>query len=469
MSRQTMSRIEKLPAVVATVAVLAWLPAAIVRADHEGSEWNAPTPFPDRVVLTWSGDPATTQSVTWRTDLSVTTPRLQYAVASPGPGFDHDAVTVTPRSETVDASVVEGEVVVAQFHSATLAGLTPDTLYAYRVGDGGRWTEWFQFRTASTEPERFSFIYMGDAQNDILSHWSRTIRSGFVEAPDARFMLHAGDLINDAHTDVQWGEWFRAGGWLHAMVPSVPATGNHEFGALVDDEDADDELSLFWRPQFTLPMNGAPGLEETTYWLDYQGARIVVMDSNRDRDVQVEWLDRVLADNPNEWTVVTFHHPIFSTGSERDNRALRELWKPVLDRNGVDLVLQGHDHTYGRGRARNDASGVNLRDDEAGTVYVVSVSGPKMYEFTPEGWTPYPATLDRRAENTQLFQVITIDGDRLEYRSHTATGALYDAFDLVHGERGNTFVERMPADAPTRGFEDGPKYPYAERERGPTE
>jgi hypothetical protein len=310
---------------------------------------------------------------------------------------------------------------------------------------------------------------MGDAQNDILSHWSRTIRSGFIEAPDARFMLHAGDLINDAHTDVQWGEWFRAGGWLHAMVPTVPATGDHEFSSLDDEEEGEDELSIFWRPQFTLPMNGAPGLEETTYWFDYQGTRIVVMDSNRDREAQVAWLDRVLADNPNRWTVVSFHHPIFSTGSNRDNRALRDLWKPVLDRNGVDLVLQGHDHSYGRGRARNDASGVNLRDDEAGTVYVVSVSGPKMYEFNTNEWNPYAATLDRRAENTQLFQVITIDGDRLEYRSHTATGALYDAFDLIHGENGNRFVERMPADAPTRGFESGPRYPYAERERGPTE
>jgi hypothetical protein len=29
-----------------------------------------PTPIPERVILTWEGDPATTQSVTWRTDTS---------------------------------------------------------------------------------------------------------------------------------------------------------------------------------------------------------------------------------------------------------------------------------------------------------------------------------------------------------------------------------------------------------------
>jgi len=79
------------------------------------------------------------------------------------------------------------------------------------------------------------------------------------------------------------------------------------------------------------------------------------------------------------------------------------------------------------------------------------------------------ATPDRRAENTRLFQVITIDGDRLEHRSHTATGALYDSFDLRHGESDNRFVENVPPDAPKRGFQDGPRYPYAEQDRGPTQ
>ena len=63
--------------------------------------------------------------------------------------------------------------------------------------------------------------------------------------------------------------------------------------------------------------------------------------------VQAQWLEGLLAENPNKWTVVTFHHPMYSpTG--RDNKELRELWRPVFDRYGVDLVLTGHDHAYGR-------------------------------------------------------------------------------------------------------------------------
>ena len=437
---------------------------------HFGSEWNTPTPYPDRVVLTWSGDPTTSQSITWRTDVTVDSAFVEYALASPGPGFDHFAQRVRATSSSLDARAAVGEHVVARYHTVTLSGLTPDTLYAYRAGDGTRWTEWFHFRTASRTPKPFSFIYLGDAQNDILSHWSRTLRTSYLTAPDARFMIHAGDLVTTAHADIQWGEWFRAGGWMHAMVPSVPAPGNHEYRALNEaDSTSSSMLSLQWRPQFALPENGVPGLEETNYYIDFQGVRIIALNSIRAKEAQAAWLERVLSDNPNRWTVVTFHHPIFSAARERDNPELRALWKPIFDKHGVDLVLQGHDHSYARGRARNEATGVNLRDDEVGTMYVVSVSGPKMYEFNKLAWDAYAATLDRRGENTQLFQVIRVAGDTIEYRAHTATGALYDAFDLIRAKSAkspNRFVERMPPGTPARGFTDGPPYPYRARGGG---
>ena len=422
--------------------------------------WNRLSPQPDRIVLTWSGDPATTQSVTWRTDITVSEAVAQYAIAEAGPDFRNRARTVRATSELFDGSRVPQSEYLAKFHSVTFTDLVPDTTYAYRVGDGARWSEWFHFRTASLEAKPFSFIYFGDAQNDILSLWSRTIRSSYAAAPDARFMIHAGDLINTAHDDKQWGEWFEAGGWIHPMLPSVPATGNHEYRAITtaEEEAGIRHLSVFWKPQFTLPMNGPKGLEESAYYIDYQSARIVVLNSNVERQAQAEWLDEVLTANTQPWTVVVFHHPGFSTAGSRDNPEIRALWKPVLDKHGVDLVLQGHDHTYARGRTflqeANAGVGANARDPRTGTVYVVSVSGPKMYEFKPEQWGQYDAALDRRAENTQLFQVIRIDGDKLEYRAHTALGQLYDSFDLVRDNVGNRFIEHMPSDAEIRAFAD---------------
>ena len=64
-----------------------------------------------------------------------------------------------------------------------------------------------------------------------------------------------------------------------------------------------------------------------------------------------------------------------------DNPEIREALQPIFEYYGVDLVLQGHDHTYARSGLmthENVGTGVTARSPKAGTVYVVSVSGPKM-------------------------------------------------------------------------------------------
>lgn len=445
------------------LALCAFGYAVFLTTDSLTRDWNAASSHPDRIVLTWSGDPSSSQSVTWRTQAGVTDAVAQIALASPDPAFGFSARTVPARSRSLDTRRLGGAGVVVSYHSATFAGLEPDTLYAYRVGDGERWSEWFHFRTASKERKPFSFIYFGDAQNDIASLTSRTIRRGFVQAPEARFMIHAGDLVNDANDDEQWGEWFRTGGWIYAMVPSVPAAGNHEYRTLTAKERKRGimDLSVFWKPQFTLPTNGIVGLEETSYYFDYQGARIIVLNSNEQHEAQAVWLSKVLTHDPQSWTIVTFHHPIFSSAKGRDNAELRALWKPLFDKHGVDLVLQGHDHTYARGSSparyagRTTVPG-NTRERLTGPVYVVSVTGRKMYEFKKDEWDTYEATLDRQAENMQLFQLVRISGDTLAYEAFTATGVLYDGFELVRGKEPNLLVERLPKTSPTHGFGDAP-------------
>ena len=43
---------------------------------------HEPSPLPDRVVLTWEDDPATSQSVTWRTDVSIKAGKAHLAIAN---------------------------------------------------------------------------------------------------------------------------------------------------------------------------------------------------------------------------------------------------------------------------------------------------------------------------------------------------------------------------------------------------
>jgi hypothetical protein len=409
-------------------------------------EWSKPTVYPDRIILNFGQNPSSEVNVTWRTSTEIKKAYAEIALATAAPRFWKNGQTITAKTELLDAGTIEDAWVVANYHSVEFKGLLPDTLYAYRVGDGERWSEWFQFRTASDQPnDKFSFLYVGDAQNYVLELWSRLIREGFRKAPKARFFIHAGDLINRAHREQEWHEWFTAGGFIHSMIPSMPTPGNHEYRAK-NQQEADAKqrsLSVQWRPQFTLPQNGPVGLEETVYYMDYQDVRVISLDSNRDQVLQVSWLEKVLAENPKKWTILTYHHPLFSASNGRDNEELRKLWKPIFDKYRVDLALQGHDHAYARGRVapgENVMDGVNVKD-LTGTVYVVSVSGGKMYDIGDD-WTAKGGQRDRIAENTQLFQVITVEGNRLKFESYTAIGELYDAFELVKDENDlNRFIE----------------------------
>jgi len=414
-------------------------PPATVKmvAKVQPAELYKPSVMPDRIVLTWSGDPAATQSVTWRTSPEVTRGLAEITVADAAPALQAKSRQVVAVTQTLTT-----EQTTAHCHSAVFEGLTAKTKYAYRVGDGTNWSEWFHFTTASAESEPFSFIYFGDAQNDVRSLWSRVIREAFSDAPKAKFMIHAGDLINRAENDWEWGEWFAAGGWMNAMIPSVPVPGNHE---MVKVDLLTGRLSAHWRPQFTLPENGPPGLEETCYTFVCQGVRIIGLNSNEKIMDQTPWLEKVLQENKEKWVICTFHHPIFSTGKNRDNLMLRNAWKPILDKYRVDLVLQGHDHTYGRTgldtpvATANLATGVSAADMFSGTVYVVSVSGPKMYDVQRQ---PF---MVRNAENTQLYQIIHINGDQLHYEAFTATGELYDAFTLYKQAGGvNRLTDEIP-------------------------
>ena len=404
------------------------------------AEMYAPTAMPDRIILTLNEDPRTTQTVNWRTSVDVATALVQIAEAEVGPKFVEKATQHIANSQAL-----KSDINTAHYHNFTFRELKPGATYAYRVGDGVNWSEWFHFQTAPAEDSEFSFVYFGDAQNNIRSLWSRVIRKAYQDAPKAAFILHAGDLVNHANSDAEWGEWFGAGGWLNAMTPSVAIPGNHEY---VNNKDRR-RLSEHWRKVFTFPENGPPGLEETCFTMTYQNMRIIGMNSLRMHEEQAEWLDDVLAANESEWVICTFHFPIFSTGKGRDNSAQRAVWKPIFDKHKVDLVLQGHDHTYGRTQFKvpganepfeesetanedqtepvgheNSATGKQHVDEETGTIYVVSVSGPKMYDNNRFDF------MKRVAEDTQLYQIIHIDGDRLRFEARTAIGELYDAFEL---------------------------------------
>ena len=457
-------------------------PAALAHEGPPGTPpWQDASAWPDRIVVTPGADPTTSFAVNWRTDASVEATEAELVPASPDARFDLAATPVPARSETLDPTRIAREgrealveynagLTSVRYHSVVFDELEPDTLYAYRVrGAEDVWSEWFQVRTAPTEGP-IEFLYVGDAQNGILSHWSRVVRGAFRTNPEARFFLHAGDLVNRGARDLEWAQWFKAVGFIHGMIPAIPVAGNHEYDSLgLPEEDRRRMLSMLWRPQFTLPETPElpAQLQETVYTIRYGSAlQVFVLDTmGGDLEAQARWLDAGLRESEATWRVVSMHHPIFSSGRNRDTPERRALLLPVLLRHEVDLVLQGHDHTYARGGIAGGPGGpertaAGTRDALA-TMFVNSVSGAKQYEFKEGGWDDYAdegVRLERMAENSQFYQAIRIDGSRLEYRAYTADGELYDEFAAVKDEAGR---KRVVTGREARRFENTMPYPGA--------
>lgn len=378
------------------------------------------TGTPQRIILNLTETPATSMAFTWRTVGEFPNSGVEFNTATDGTGFAKAAKRIKAKSEKLDL----GNNRAAYYYSAVLDGLQPNTVHAYRVGHDSVWSEWNQFRTADSSVARFTFVFFGDPQNDIREFVSRPFREAFRMVPDARFWLFSGDLTSEPE-DRLWEEWFQAAGFIHSMLPSIMAPGNHDYQSVrVSGRSERTKTLPLWRPQFTFPENGVAGLEETSYYVDYQGVRFVMLNSNEKLAEQAAWLDTLLSKNPNTWTIVSFHHPLYSTGRARDNRDTRNAFLPIFDKHHVDLVLQGHDHTYGRSHKLYQGRIVSV--SEKGTVYIVSSCGPKFYPLNPL----YRDLMAKMGEGLQLFQVITIDGSKLQCKTYTALGSIFDSFVL---------------------------------------
>src|SRR5690606_17033455 len=234
---------------------------------QQDEQYYSPKPNPDRIILNVTEDPSTSIAVNWRTDHFVSEGFAEIVMADADPRFVEKAVRFKAKTEGI-----EEDTTAVNYHSLIFENLLPNTKYAYRVGQGAYWSEWFHFNTAGLPGEEFSFIYYGDVQANIHSLWSRVIREAYSKAPHARLMIYAGDLVNRSNRDVEWGDWFQAGGFIHSMIPGFPSPGNHDH---YETSKGINTTSVFWRPQFTLPENGPMGLEETCYFSDIQGVRFI--------------------------------------------------------------------------------------------------------------------------------------------------------------------------------------------------
>ena len=361
------------------------------------------------------------------------------------------------------------------YHSYTFKQLQPDTLYAYRVqGERGKWSEWLQTRTASNDG-KVSFVYLGDSQNGVRSHWSRVIRQAFQTQPDADFFLHAGDLVSKGDSDLNWAEWFDAGSFIHRMIPSVPVRGNHENITVKNEHGRQRVRTPFWRAQFTLPIDKSldSSLKESNYQLHYgDSLDVFVVDSaTKSFEQQVKWLEKALTKSTATWRVLTMHHPFFVPEQFARNKTdlqRSKAFNALLAKHHVDLVLTGHIHTYLRGVKGEDhvarrATAIKEVPQRVGAVFAISASGAKNTDIDDavaslQSTANSPFRVSRHGGNTPMYQVININQDTLTYQAFSATGNEYDSFSLKKDNQGNILTNGKSAFGDQRLFSNTGKY-----------
>lgn len=296
---------------------------------------------------------------------------------------------------------------------ACITGLAADREYRYtlvaepRPGQTLRLGQ-YATRTAPEDERALRFLALGDTAG--LRHPAHVI-AGQLRGFDFDLAVHTGDLLAPRDWQKPLPRYpLRLFAPLFARTPLYPAWGNHD----VRSDNAPRARALFPVPQTgpaaSQPTATTPATSPSGhYWFDFGPVRFVAIDTNHDeahfRSVVAPWLDRVLADAGDRWTIVFGHEPIYTTGRHPPARKLQHTLAPVLDRHGVPLVLSGHNQFYERSYPLRAG---RIVPSGQGTVYVTTgaISG-RLYDAR----TPAPAYTAVFNDQLASFTVVDVTAD----------------------------------------------------------
>ena len=346
--------------------------------------------YPYNQIATINGDPATHMGFCWFTNGGITDGVVQLVAKANATEADFasaDVITVnanttlanlhyTPiqasESPKYDICTAAGLPRDTKFdyvsHKAIADDLTPGTIYSWRVGFDGYWSEIAQFVTKDADQHGYSFVYMTDSHiqdAEYIEQANRCAKAVAKNEKDAKFCLFPGDFVDTGgktNSEWQWERWFE--GSMRPMLNKmavVPTDGNH-----------DDSPSLNYDYHFNTDWgfaNGAetkPQLKGITYSFVY-GDVLFLVYSMQDwwrapgtseegmtspyftHDLR-NWFEEQIALHPNtKYRVTLCHKNVFSgAGHHTDDESslIRAMMLPIFRDCGIDLAIQGHDHCY---------------------------------------------------------------------------------------------------------------------------
>lgn len=356
---------------------------------------------PIAIAMSFYGSPQTNRAFAWYT---------QYDNVAGAPANVLESfVEIAPRGSSFESAEMkrfEGESQVLDLkidgstngkfisHKVLAEQLTPGTEYQYRVGTDGLWSKTGYFTTEGVNEQAYEFLYLTDSQGSKTSDytmWADTLRQGLNKFPQSKFLVMTGDMVDTGNHENQWLDYFGEPQDMLMNLPLSAAVGNHE------GPYNDNYYYHFNYPNDSIDDPLPPG---SVYSYDFGDAHYMIINTmdmawdDRQRaafEQQIEWLRHEVANTDKKWKIVGFHKAIYSVGGhvlDRDILELREMLYPVFDELGIDVVLQGHDHSYMRSyQMYNDKPikdvDINELDQVVnpdGTLYLINnTAGTKFY------------------------------------------------------------------------------------------
>lgn len=368
-------------------------------------------------------DPSTSRTIMWQSDFAEEKPRVEIRVKG-----QQDVRTVQAGEEAFQDGKAKTFI-----HTAHLEGLQPGTQYEYRLCYGKKATDWMSLTTF--QGKSFKALIFPDSQSADYSVWKATAMPAWQRNPDAQFFVNMGDLVDNGQDATQWNAWFDVVEPMAEKIPVAPVMGNHE------------TYDLNWkvrRPEaymklFSLPGNGYVQYPNRFYSFTVGDVHFVVLDTmfsemkdfepDLEQD-EIQWFRKDLEQNRQKWNVVLMHkdplqyafNPATRPGRDRQEGigSVGEVWMPLFDEYGIDLVLSAHLHTYrNRGHIRD------FRHNPDGPLYILTgVAGDVRY---PSLWKQHPLDVYVAPQpETDNYLVMTKTEDELQLQAFLPDGTLLD-------------------------------------------
>jgi len=433
--------------------------------------------YPYNVNATIHGDPTTQIGVAWFTNADVTGGVVQivegktdkFSVFTGKKEIPAVYVTVDTvnyiniesnyEKLLMETGFVRGEKRSYISNKALIDNLKPNTTYSYRVGIKGTWWEkgyWSEigtFTTAKNNKDAFEFIYVTDTQantDEMFDISKKTLETAYRQAPNAKFLLVAGDLVDSAGArscEWEWEQWLEKFQNVLRYLPVVPAQGNHDsspFRNMFHHFNTDNSYNAQQTDDTAKTSMGG-----TNYSFVYGDALLMIINyedywKGEPYFAALEqWMRKQISSHSStKWKIVAFHKTMFTGAGHQNNldgKLIRERMAPVFQEMDIDLVLQGHDHVY-------EVIGVlAVKKTENGIVYThlrEAVSGQRQVE---------PTLVDGIIHSNSFFSVTGKEGGTF----NVSDGVLYFLNNSA-GRKKYTprSKEQMEAALPQHGVEN---------------